>query len=147
MHAFTLYHQPEGGPGGIYPSTSCTLIKFIYSTNFYFRILLILLSRPSDRFCLRRHMNELAASPLASSGFAAIGCFRASPYGGIYILKNYSKLTAKKSVNSFFENPNFFAKNLPLTKTELTKKNFSNRSIRSEGDRFQTYIQRYIHRS
>ena len=37
----------------------------------------------------------LAASPLASSGFAAIGCLRASPYGGIYILKKYSKLTAK----------------------------------------------------
>ena len=35
--------------------------------------------------------NTLAASPLASSGFAAIGCFRASPYGGIYILKNFRK--------------------------------------------------------
>ena len=46
----------------------------------------------------------LAASPLASSGFAAIGCFRASPYGGIYIMKNYSKLTAKKSAIFFFEN-------------------------------------------
>ena len=51
----------------------------------------------------------LAASPLASSGFAAIGCFRASPYGGIYILKNYSKLTAKKSANFFFSKiQNFF---------------------------------------
>ena len=53
----------------------------------------------------------LAVSPLASSGFAAIECFRASPYGGIYILKNNSKLTAKKSA-FFFENPNFF---LPKT--------------------------------
>ena len=44
----------------------------------------------------------LAASPLASSGFAAIGCFKASPYGDIYILKNYSKLTAKKSAKFFF---------------------------------------------
>ena len=51
----------------------------------------------------------LAASPLASSGFAAIGCFRASPYGGIYILKNFSKLTAKKSANFFFSKiQNFF---------------------------------------
>ena len=46
---------------------------------------------------------------LASSGFAAIGCFRASPYGGIYILKNFSKLTAKKSANFFFSKiQNFF---------------------------------------
>merc|ERR1719391_822185 len=52
---------------------------------------------------------SLAASPLASSGFAAIGCFRASPYGGIYIMKNYSKLTAKKSANFFFSKiQNFF---------------------------------------
>ena len=51
----------------------------------------------------------LAASPLASSSFAAIGCFRASPYGGIYIIKNYSKLTAIKSENFFLENSNFFA--------------------------------------
>ena len=43
------------------------------------------------------YMYTLAALPLASSGFSAIGCFRASPYGGIYILKNYSKLTAKKN--------------------------------------------------
>ena len=51
----------------------------------------------------------LAAWPLASSGFAAIECFRASPYGGIYILKNYSKLTAKKSANFFFSKiQNFF---------------------------------------
>ena len=42
---------------------------------------------------------HIAASPLASSGFAAIGCFRASPHAGIYILKNYSKLTSKKSAN------------------------------------------------
>ena len=53
-----------------------------------------------------------AASPLASSGFAAIGCFRASPYGGIYILKNYSKLTEKNPQIFFFENPKFF---LPKT--------------------------------
>ena len=66
---------------------------------------------------------ELAASPLASSGFAAIGCFRASPYGSIYILKNYSKLTVKKSA-IFSLNSIFFAYNLPLTKTELTKKEF-----------------------
>ena len=51
----------------------------------------------------------LATSPLASSGFAAIRCFRASPYGGIYIMKNYSKLAAKKSAIFFLENPNFFA--------------------------------------
>ena len=43
----------------------------------------------------------LAASPLASSGFAAIGFFRDSPYDGIYILKNYSTLTAKKSAIFF----------------------------------------------
>ena len=40
-------------------------------------------------------MYILAASPLAYSGFAAIGCFRALPYDGIYIMKDYSKLTAK----------------------------------------------------
>ena len=52
---------------------------------------------------------RLAASPLVSSGFAAIGCFRALPYGGIYILKNFSKLTAKKSANFFFSKiQNFF---------------------------------------
>ena len=45
-------------------------------------------------------MSLLAALPLASSGFAAIGCFRALPYGGIYIMNSYSKLTAK--------NPQFF---------------------------------------
>ena len=50
----------------------------------------------------------LAAPPLASSGFAAIGCFRALPYGGIYILKNYSKLTAKNPRNFFFEIQIFF---------------------------------------
>ena len=33
----------------------------------------------------------IAALPLASSGFAAFGCFRASPYGDIYILKNFRK--------------------------------------------------------
>ena len=44
----------------------------------------------------------LAASSLASSGFAAIGCFGAQPYSGIYILKNYSILTAKKSANHLF---------------------------------------------
>ena len=42
---------------------------------------------------------ELYASPLAFSGIAAIGCFRASPYDGIYIKKNYSKLNIKKSAN------------------------------------------------
>ena len=36
----------------------------------------------------------LAASPLASSGFAAIGCFRALPYDGIYVMRNHSKITA-----------------------------------------------------
>ena len=62
----------------------------------------------------------LAASPLASSGFAAIGCCRASPYGGTYIVKNYSKLTEKKS--HFYLNPIFFCLKPSLTKTELTKK-------------------------
>ena len=57
-------------------------------------------------------MFSIAASPLASSGFVAIGCFRASPYGGIYILKNYSKWTAKKSAKFYFENAKFF---LPKT--------------------------------
>ena len=50
----------------------------------------------------------LAASPLASSGFAAIGCFRASPYWGIYILKNYSKLTKKIRKIFFSKIQNFF---------------------------------------
>ena len=54
----------------------------------------------------------LAASPLASTGFAVIGYFRASPSGGIYILKNYSKLTAKKSAKFFFRKSKFF---LPKT--------------------------------
>ena len=79
----------------------------------------------------------LAASPLA------IGCFRALPYGSIYIMKNYSKLTTKKR-NFIFENPNCF---LPktLTKTELTK-------ILIQTDpsvpkvRFQTYLQTCIDR-
>ena len=40
----------------------------------------------------------LAASPLASSGFAAIGCFRALPYDDIYIIiLIYSKMSFKKS--------------------------------------------------
>ena len=39
----------------------------------------------------------LAESPLASSGFAAIVCYRASPYDGVYIMKNYTKLNAEKS--------------------------------------------------
>ena len=51
----------------------------------------------------------LAASPLASSGFAAIGCFRASPSGDIYILKNYSKLTEKNPQNFFLIIQIFFA--------------------------------------
>ena len=56
------------------------------------------------------YINLLAASPVASSGFAAIGCFS---YGGIYIMKNYSKLTAKKNPRIFFfENPKFL---LPKT--------------------------------
>ena len=42
---------------------------------------------------------KLAASPLASNGFAANGCFRASPYDGIYIMMINSKLTVKKSAN------------------------------------------------
>ena len=52
------------------------------------------------------YISILAASPLASSGFAAIGCFRASPYGGI--LKNFRNLLQKNPRNFFFENPNFF---------------------------------------
>ena len=35
------------------------------------------------------YIYTIAASPLASSGFAAIGCFRASPYGDIHIFKVY----------------------------------------------------------
>ena len=86
----------------------------------------------------------LATSPLAFSGFAAIGCFRASPYGGIYILKNYSKLTAKKSAIFFSKIQIFLPKPSPDQDWTNKKKNFSNRSIRSEEDRFHTYIQRYI---
>ena len=79
----------------------------------------------------------LDASPLASSGFAAIGYFRSSSYDGIYILKNYSKLTAKKSANFFFKSPNFFClKHSP--DQDRTSKKYSNLSIRSGGDRFQT---------
>ena len=52
-----------------------------------------------DTIDTHTHINTLAASPLASSGFAAIGCFRALPYDGIYIIKNYSKLTAKNISN------------------------------------------------
>ena len=48
-----------------------------------------------DTIDTHTHINTLAASPLASSGFAAIGCFRASPYDGIYIMKNYLTLTAR----------------------------------------------------
>ena len=40
-----------------------------------------------------------ATSPLASSGFAAFGCFRASLYDGIYIFKDYMKFIAKESAN------------------------------------------------
>ena len=36
-----------------------------------------------------KNIYKLAASPLASSGFAAFGCFRALPYGGIYIFDNF----------------------------------------------------------
>ena len=57
--------------------------------------------------CLQ-YYQPLAASPLASSGFAAIGCFRASPYWGIYILKNYSKLTKKIRKIFFSKIQNFF---------------------------------------
>ena len=60
----------------------------------------------------------------------------------MYILKNYSKLTTKNP-RFFFLNPKYFwPEYLPLTKTELTKK-YSNRSILSGGDRFQTYNHRY----
>ena len=59
-------------------------------------------------FILYIYIYILAASPLASSGFAAIGCFRASPYWGIYILKNYSKLTKKIRKIFFSKIQNFF---------------------------------------
>ena len=50
-------------------------------------------------------------------------------------MKNYSKLTVKKSAKSFF----VISFCLKPSKTELTtKREFSNRPIRSEGDRFQT---------
>ena len=54
-------------------------------------------------------IHKLAAS--ASSGFAAIRCFKAFPYDGVYIMKNYSKLAAKYP--RFFENPNFLPKTFP----------------------------------
>ena len=94
-------------------------------------------------FCDSSYVNNLifiSTSPLASNGFAAIGCFRASPYGRIYILMNYSKLTTKKSAIFFFENPNFFCCLKPFSDQDGTNKKNSNRSIRSEGDRFQTQI-------
>ena len=74
------------------------------------------------------HIQILAASPLASSGFAAIGCFRTSPYGGIYILKNYSKLTAKKPA-IFFSKIQIFSPD-------------QNGTNKKEEDRFQTLLQR-----
>ena len=49
---------------------------------------------------------------------SAIGCFRASPYGGIYILKHYSKLTAKKI--------QFFCLKPSPDQDGTNKKNFSN---------------------
>ena len=105
---------------------------FCHLGNLY-ALHILLYYLPSDILKLSGFTNQLymylAALPLAFSGFAAIGCFRASPYGGI--LKNYSKLTAKKSA-IFFSKIQYF-----LSKTY--KKKISNRSIRSEGDRFQTY--------
>ena len=47
-------------------------------------------------------------APLASSVFAAIGCFRALPYDGIYIMKNYSKLTKKNPRNFILKFEVFF---------------------------------------
>ena len=41
---------------------------------------------------------QLAASPLAFGGFTAIVCYRASPYDGIYIIKNYTKLNKENPV-------------------------------------------------
>ena len=41
---------------------------------------------PSKQFCF--YLYNIAAWPLASSGFAAIECFRASPYYDMYIIKN-----------------------------------------------------------
>ena len=71
-------------------------------------------------------------------------------------MENQLEFIAKRSANlefkeNFFLFPgksdpeSIFAKNLPLTKTELTKKIKPNRSIRSGGgDRFQTYKYRYL---
>ena len=59
-------------------------------------------------FILYIYIYILAASPLASSGFAAIGCFRASPYGDIYILKNFRKWLKKNPRNFFSKIQNFF---------------------------------------
>ena len=80
----------------------------------------------------------------SSSGFAAIGYFRTSPYDGIYIIKNYSKLTAKNPL-IFIENPFFLPKTLPRPRQNEQKKNYSNRSTRFEGDRFQTYKYLQVH--
>ena len=45
----------------------------------------------------------LAISPLSSSGFAPIFCYRASAYDGVYIMKNYAKLNAGKSAKPDFK--------------------------------------------
>ena len=82
----------------------------------------------------------LATLPITSSGFAAIGCYRAAlPLSGVSGLRpgvylqfdELFKIDYKKFTNFFLINPNVL-----LTKTELTKEDYSNLSIRSGGDRF-----------
>ena len=79
----------------------------------------------------------LAALLLAFCGFAAIGCFRASPYDGIYILKNYSKLTAK--IRDFFSKIQFFSRIIQIDQSVPEKIGFKHTNI-------GTYIGTYINR-
>ena len=64
---------------------------------------------------------------LAYSGFAAVECYRASPYDVIYIIKIIRKLRQSKVFPVFWRNlmPNsiFFAYNLSLAKGRPIKKN------------------------
>ena len=74
-HFYTAY------PSMIYQCMHYVCIMYVF--------MLIWMSRGS-------YMYILATLPLASSGFAAIGCFRASPYDGMYDYEELFKIDCIK---------------------------------------------------
>ena len=96
----------------LYPPIPPSIYRYLNWNKIYDRDIWLLWSFSFSLVCDLTHLATMLYIILASSDSAAIGCFRALPYDGIYIMKNYSKLTAKIP-RLFFGNPNFLPKTFP----------------------------------